>query len=183
MLESAMLSVTRRLLIEHGYDGMTVEAVAKAAGTGKAALYRRWPGKSELVIAAVRALQAPVVVPDTGSLRGDLLECARHYTSGHEEAALVMGALLSDATRHPELGKAAYDAIGAPPAAALAAVIRRWTDRGVIKASAPIELIGGLLPAIAFRNVVMRRTRLDVGTAETLIDGVLLPALTAGQVD
>ena len=60
-------------LTEHGYGRVSMEAVAKRAGVGKSALYRRWPSEQDMVIAALAELSVPAAeVPDTGSLRGDL---------------------------------------------------------------------------------------------------------------
>ena len=177
-VESAILQATRDLLVERGFAGMTVEAVARAAGSGKAAVYRRWPSKTALVVAAVRALDTPSTIPDTGTLRGDLLECALHYSSVGRTPARVLASLLSELSRDPELRQAAYEAIGAHPAAALAAVLDRWVARGEIPASVPVGLLTGIIPAVAFRTVVLRQQALDPQTAADLVDHVMLPALS-----
>jgi AcrR family transcriptional regulator len=176
-LEAAILNATQDLLIEHGFAATTVEAVARAAGTGKAAVYRRWPSKIDLVIAAVQALQSPPAVPDTGTLRGDLLECAMHFVQPHRRPALVLAGVLNEIGRNNDLRDAAYEAIGKPPAAAFAAVLQRWQARGQVAASAPADLLAGIVPAAAFRNVVFRRRALDHQTAVDLVDFVLLPAV------
>jgi AcrR family transcriptional regulator len=177
--DAAILRATQDLLIEHGFEGMTVEMVARAAGTGKAALYRRWPSKSALVVAAVRDLHGPTDVPDTGTLRGDLLVCALHYTRGDDRTALIMAGLLTAASRDPELRAASTEVIGAPRAAMFRGVIRTWIDRGVVTADAPVDVIASIVPSVAFGRVVMSRELMDVTTAEDLVDRVLLPALGA----
>ena len=177
-LDAAILNAAQDLLIEHGYTETTVEAVARAAGTGKAAVYRRWPAKTDLVIAAVRALQSPPVVPDTGTLRGDLLACALHFVQPDRRPALVLAGILNELGRNDELRKAAYEAIGKPPAMAFAAVLDRWAARGQVTSSAPVGLLAGIVPAAAFRSVVFRRQSLDLQTATDLVDFVLLPAVS-----
>jgi AcrR family transcriptional regulator len=74
-LESALLEAAWNELVEVGFAGLTMESVAARAKTGIAVLYRRWTNKDQLVFAAIeRYSQAhPVEIPDTGSLRGDLL--------------------------------------------------------------------------------------------------------------
>ena len=176
-LEAAILDATQDLLIEHGFAAPTVEAVARAAGTGKAAVYRRWPSKIDLVVAAVQALQSPPAVPDTGTLRGDLLECALHFVQPDRRPALVLAGVLNEIGRNDNLRQAAYEAIGKPPAVAFAAVLERWRARGEITSSAPTELLAGIVPAAAFRSVAFRRRALDHQTAVDLVDFVLLPAL------
>jgi AcrR family transcriptional regulator len=176
-LEAAILDATQDLLIEHGFAATTVEAVARAAGTGKAAVYRRWPSKIDLVIAAVQALQTPPVVPDTGTLRGDLLACALHFVQADRRPALVLAGVLNELGRHDDLREAAFEAIGKPPAVAFVAVLERWRARGQVAPSAPADLLAGIVPAAAFRSVAFRRRALDHRTATDLVDFVLLPAL------
>jgi AcrR family transcriptional regulator len=74
-LEEAILDAAWSELSEVGYDRVTMEGVAQRAGTSKAVLYRRWPGRAPLLLAAFRRVVTPVAetVPDTGSLRGDLV--------------------------------------------------------------------------------------------------------------
>jgi AcrR family transcriptional regulator len=82
-LETALLDAAWAELAERGYDELTMDAVATRAGTSRAVLYRRWPGKSELVMAALvhQAKVDPVVVPDTGSLGGDVRALMREANS------------------------------------------------------------------------------------------------------
>src|SRR3978361_1695796 len=72
--EAELLAVTLQLLQEHGYDRLTLDAVATSAHARKATLYRRWPTKAELVLAAfVEGTRQVAIDPDTGTLRDDLL--------------------------------------------------------------------------------------------------------------
>jgi AcrR family transcriptional regulator len=74
-LEAALLDATWAELVEVGFAKLTMESVACRAGTGIAVLYRRWDNKDQLVLAALEHYRSshPVDVPDTGTLRGDLL--------------------------------------------------------------------------------------------------------------
>ena len=74
-LEAALLAAAWDELVEAGFAKLTMESVAARAKTGVAVLYRRWPSKHDLVIAAIGdyGRRHPVEVPDTGSLRGDML--------------------------------------------------------------------------------------------------------------
>src|ERR1700733_10667549 len=78
-LESALLDAVWAELADRGYDELTIDAVATRAQTSRAVLYRRWPGKPELVLAALvhQAKTEPVARPDTGSLRGDVVALLR----------------------------------------------------------------------------------------------------------
>ncbi|GAA3267864.1 MULTISPECIES: TetR/AcrR family transcriptional regulator [Dactylosporangium] len=74
-LEAAILDAAWDELVAAGYARLTMESVATRAGTGIAVLYRRWANKDELVLAALEHYRTshPVALPDTGTLRGDLL--------------------------------------------------------------------------------------------------------------
>jgi AcrR family transcriptional regulator len=74
-LESALLTAAWEEITEVGFGKLTMESVAARAKTGVAVLYRRWPNKHDLVIAAIRHYgdTHPVAQPDTGSLRGDMI--------------------------------------------------------------------------------------------------------------
>ncbi|MCS7484422.1 TetR/AcrR family transcriptional regulator [Umezawaea endophytica] len=77
-LEEAILQAAVEELTESGYPGLTMDRVAKRAGTNKNAIYRRWPNRAALGIAAYHRLTTTTVeVPDTGELRGDVLELLR----------------------------------------------------------------------------------------------------------
>src|SRR5471030_783788 len=74
----AVLNATMAALVEHGYESLNVEDIARRAGVHKTTVYRRWPTKAELVADAVRERSVDrVEVPDTGSLAGDLQALAR----------------------------------------------------------------------------------------------------------
>jgi AcrR family transcriptional regulator len=74
-LEGAILDAAWQELEDVGFPRLTMESVARRARTSVPVLYRRWAGKEALVIAAIERYRAthPVDIPDTGSLRGDLL--------------------------------------------------------------------------------------------------------------
>ena len=74
-LESALLTAALDELVEVGYARLTMESVARRAGTSEPVLYRRWPNKDQLVLAAMEHYRNvnPITLPDTGALRGDLL--------------------------------------------------------------------------------------------------------------
>ena len=74
-LEAALLEAAWAELVEVGFGKLTMESVAARAKTGVGVLYRRWPRKDDLVLAAIadHGRSNPVEIPDTGSLRGDML--------------------------------------------------------------------------------------------------------------
>src|SRR6202050_2032008 len=71
--EHAIIEATLDLFAEQGFEGVCVEAVAARAGVGKATIYRRWPNKEELLLAALGALKSPYPEPKGASARDDLV--------------------------------------------------------------------------------------------------------------
>jgi len=106
-LENALLTAAWEELSEAGFAAFTMESVASRAGTGVAVLYRRWANKDELAIAALGhyGRDRPVVVPDTGSLREDLLALMRAVNEGRAGFITVVSAafagLMSSSGRTP----------------------------------------------------------------------------------
>jgi AcrR family transcriptional regulator len=82
-LEDALLDAAWQELQEQGYSGTTYDAVAARAGTSKPVLYRRWPGKADLVVAAMHhaGLFVRRALPDTGSLRDDVITSLRDFNA------------------------------------------------------------------------------------------------------
>ncbi|MFB4305169.1 TetR/AcrR family transcriptional regulator [Actinomadura sp. GTD37] len=95
-LEDALLAAAWDELVDTGFAALTMERVALRAGTSRAVLYRRWPGKTDLVVAAIRHRREtdPVVAPDTGGLRGDLIALMRSSTRRRIDLATMIGAQL-----------------------------------------------------------------------------------------
>ena len=96
-LEAALLEAAWQELVEAGFARLTMESVAARAKTGVAVLYRRWHSKDDLVIAAIRhyGTAHPVEVPDTGSLRGDLIALLTSLGSARVTFAAIVSAVFS----------------------------------------------------------------------------------------
>jgi AcrR family transcriptional regulator len=96
-LEAALLQAAWDELVEAGFARLTMESVAARARTGVAVLYRRWPCKDDLVLAAIQHYNAthPVEIPDTGSLRGDMIALLGGLGSGRVAFAAVVSAAFS----------------------------------------------------------------------------------------
>jgi AcrR family transcriptional regulator len=99
-LEGALLSAAWEELVDVGFARLTMESVAARAKTGVAVLYRRWPNKDDLVIAAIGQYGRThrIEVPDTGSLRGDLLAVLGNLSDGRTSFTAVVSATFSGLT-------------------------------------------------------------------------------------
>jgi AcrR family transcriptional regulator len=180
-----ILAAAIDVLAETGFDGMTIDMVAARAKAGKATLYRRWPSKADLVLDAVACMKAddivPAAIPDTGTLRGDLIALIKpHSISEGTKKLQVMAGLVTMLSRSPELADAANNAIIEPRAALNRLLMRRAIDRGEISPDADVDTLATLMPAmVAFRLLVQRKP-VDPDFLVSLIDGVLLPAAGVG---
>jgi len=96
-LEAAILDAAWDELADTGFAKLTMESVAARAKTGVAVLYRRWPRKDQLVIAALNHYGAthPVEMPDTGSMRGDMLALLASVSDGRRAFTAVMTAVFA----------------------------------------------------------------------------------------
>jgi AcrR family transcriptional regulator len=104
-LEEAILRAAVEELTEVGYSGLNMDRVARRAGTNKNAIYRRWPSRAALGVAAYRRLvSGSVRLPDTGTLRGDALELLRQVNCGlSAPRSDILRALLAGVGDDPEL--------------------------------------------------------------------------------
>jgi len=96
-LEAALLEAAWQELVEVGFARLTMESVAARAKTGVAVLYRRWHSKDDLVLAAIRhyGTTYPVDIPDTGSLRGDMIALLSSFSSARVSFAATVSAVFS----------------------------------------------------------------------------------------
>ncbi|GAA2483446.1 TetR/AcrR family transcriptional regulator [Streptomyces gobitricini] len=142
-IDHAVLAAARGLLAEVGYSRVTMDATAARAGVGKAAIYRRFGSKAELLFAASVHDMSIEPPPDTGSLRGDLHALARliHERLGNPLARQVTPALMAEMVRSPELAARLQQTFVAQQRADFAALLERAERRG--------ELPRPLDPALA----------------------------------
>jgi AcrR family transcriptional regulator len=177
-----ILDAALEVLAETGYDGMTIDMVAARAKAGKATLYRRWPSKAELIIDAVACMKRNENdlshLPDTGSLRGDLIALIKPLSIKDGEKKLqIMAGLMSMLSRDPGLADAANAAIVEPRAAANRTLMLRAIARGEISADCDIDVLSLISPSMAAYRVLILRKPVDRAFLVSLIDGVLMPAV------
>jgi AcrR family transcriptional regulator len=177
--EREMLSVTLRLLQHGGFDGVTVEAIAVAAHSSKATIYRRWPCKADLVVAAVvEGIPEISDPPDTGTLRGDLLHLGNILCDHVNRQSSTLRAVIGEASRQPALNDALQSQLLDHREGVVEHVLRRAVDRGEIDGAAITNELRDLLPGyLLYRSVVSNRppTR---QTVQALVEEALLPSLT-----
>ena len=177
--EAELLEVTLRLLQEHGYDGLTVDAVAMTARASKATVYRRWPSKAELVLAAfIKGTGQVAVPPDTGTLRGDLLRVGQLVCEQVRQHASTIRAVLVEVSRNRALNDVMQHQFFDQRKALIQHILQQAVDRGEIDRAAMRNDLWDLLPGyLIFRSIIVGRppTR---RTVQALVDDVVIPSLT-----
>jgi AcrR family transcriptional regulator len=182
--DADILEAAIDVLAETGFDGMTIEMVAARAKAGKATVYRRWASKSDLVIDAVACMKAApgpggtTVLPDTGTLRGDLVAMIRpHSIQDNEKKLRVMAGIVSLLADSPELAAAVNTAIVQPRVEINRRLLQRAIDRGEIAADVDVDNLALLSPSmVAYRTIIMKQP-VDREFLLGLVDGVVLPAV------
>ncbi|HME77345.1 MAG TPA: TetR/AcrR family transcriptional regulator [Mycobacterium sp.] len=176
--EAELLAVTLRLLQQHGYDRLTLEAVAASAHASKATMYRRWPSKAELVLAAfLEGIRQVAVPPDTGTLRGDLLQLGDGVCRQARAHASTIRAVLVEVSRNPALNDAMQHQFLDQRQALMRHILAQAVERGEIQAAAITDELWDLLPGyLIFRSILPNRPPTH-HTVAALVDNVLLPSL------
>ncbi len=177
--ETELLAVTLQLLQEHGYDRLTVDAVAAQAHASKATVYRRWPSKAELVLAAfIEGIRQIAVPPDTGTLRNDLLRMGELICQQGQQHASTIRAVLVEVSRNPALNDVMQNQFLEQRKALIHDVLRQAVDRGEIDAAAINDELWDLLPGyLIFRSIIQNRPPTQ-DTVQALVDEVIIPSLT-----
>ena len=173
--DAAILEAAAELFADQGFEGMSVDAVAQHAGVSKATIYRRYPGKVELCMAASRHLcarQVPVV--DTGTVRDDLREHARALARLLRTTVVgrAVPQMVADAARNPELADA-YRKFTAERRATIAAAVGRGVERGELPATADGDLAAEMLSGTVFYRHLIARGSLGPRFADAVADAVI----------
>ena len=163
-------------LAEHGYAGLSIDAVARRAAVGKAAIYRRWPSKRHMVLALVADVAtAADLFPDTGSLEGDvraLLTTAVEQLR-HPLVARIVPDLLAEAARDSSFGAAMYQATGAVRRQRAIDLLRRAGARGELSGEIDEVLAPDLLAAPLYWRMTVTRQPFDERDLERLLRATL----------
>ena len=155
--DRAILRAATELLAERGLAGMSIEEVAARAGVGKATVYRRWRSRGALALDAfVREFQGLQPVPDTGTLRGDLLATLRAWVQAVTRTPMrkVLLGLVAEAQHDPALAEAWRTQVMEPLRARRTVMIKRAVDRGEIPASTDPDVVLDLLYGASYHRLL-----------------------------
>ena len=168
------------LLAEVGYDRLTMDAVAARARAAKTTIYRRWPGKAELVVDALNSLKGAPEVPDTGSLRQDLRALAGSITSAESKfGAQVTIGMVNALAHDAELRRVFGEKFTAPRMAGFRTVFEQAVARGEMPGGHDLDLLARLFPALALQQLATSGELPGTQFACQIMDEVVYPLATA----
>src|ERR1700739_4498833 len=158
-------------LAETGYARMSMDAVARRARAGKAAIYRRWSSQPAMVLAMVSQVAAnPPDFPDTGSLRGDILGLLELSSSAFRSPTIsrIVPDLLAEGSRDPEFGDAMFRAVGQPRRELGREMVVRAIERGELAEDVDMEIALDLIPSPLYWRLAVTRGEVSDAYLERL---------------
>lgn len=174
-IHDAVLDATADLLSQVGYARLTLEEVARRAGTTKPSIYRRWRGKQELVLAALeRRLDSAALAPDSGCVVCDLVDGVGVFVEAFRRMPPgVLGALLADCAEQPALRAACALRLFSPPRAVVGEVVERAKARRDLRADLDAELAVDLLGSFVHYRAVFGHAATDRAAVEEVVATLL----------
>ena len=170
-LEQAIYQAVLDQLEAIGYARLTMEGVAACARTGKAALYRRWPRKEDLVVDALdHAMPSLAELPDTGSLRDDLLVLLRRTAAiANSATGCALRCLLAEVDREHPFARLLHERVFEP---------RKHTFEAVLERAAG-QLVADAGPALVMQRFLAEGPPVPDDFVVAVLDEVVLPLLRA----
>jgi AcrR family transcriptional regulator len=174
--DRAIIEAALSLFGESGPEGLCIEKVAARAGVGKATIYRRWPGKEELLLDAIAALQAPLPEPAGRSVREDLVTVlsVMRDNIADPRRAREFALLLGEGAKYPRLMARYVETILEPRREVIRSVLRRGVATGELRASTDIEAALFMLTGAVIGRGKYDPSSMPPGYVERVVDELLL---------
>lgn len=170
----AVLEATLASLSEEGWSRLSMEGIARRAGVGKAAIYRRWKSLEEVLTAAVDGLVAGIDIPDEGSIEADLLELMHQAVELYRGVSgRMMPGLVAAMAQHESVARAVRKGFLAPRRRALRQVLERAVARGELRGDLDRELALDFLGGPLFYRLLVTGGPLDDTLARGTVDVML----------
>jgi AcrR family transcriptional regulator len=162
-IDDAVLRATVELIGDAGYADLSVEAIARRAGTSKPAIYRRWPSKAHLVHEAVFPLGDATALPVTGSLTGDVREMLRRTANvlNTPAARAALPGLVGEMAADPTLHSALLERFGDILTRGMGTYLADAADRGEVRADVTAPDLAEAIAGLTFVALLNRGVALD----------------------
>lgn len=181
VLERAILEAALEQLSTVGWTGLTMEGVAAGAQTGKAAVYRRWPSKEDLVVHALQAgLPSLDSAPDLGSVREDLLQLCRQVREAmFSRPGFALRSVLHecDTATAERFHDVIFEGVISPVVKLISEVVRRGIERGEVRSGGGDSYVCDVIPAMLMYRSKVCGSEWPDEEFEGLIDQVMVPLL------
>jgi AcrR family transcriptional regulator len=173
--EQAILDAALEAIADRGVDGVHCEDVAARAGVGKATLYRRWPGKEDLLIAAFASLKSPLPEPRGESAREDLIAMLGVMAADADDPryARQFALLHDEGDRYPRLVKRFKEQVVEPRRELIRSVLRRGIATGELRPDTDIEVAMLMLTGAVMARGKHDTTPAEPGFAARVVDELL----------
>src|SRR6266705_256527 len=178
-LERAIFDAVLDELQRVGLTGLTMEGVAHCAHTGKAALYRRWPCKEDLVVDALHyTLPSPADLPDHGNVRDDVLDLLRRTTAMvNSPTGCALQGLMAELDRDRPFARVVHERVLQPRKQMFLAVLQRGVDRGEVRPGAISHLVAQVGPAMVMQRFLGDGGPVPDDYVVSVVDDVVMPLL------
>ena len=176
-IDTAVVRATLAVLGESGYGRLTLDEVARRAGTTKPAIYRRWSSRQRLVLAALGQRLGEARAPDTGCTLCDLDECLKLFVAAFRRMPPgVIGPLFADCAGDRELRAAFMTTLFDPPRAAVRETLERAHARGDLRDEVDLDLVLDLVGSLVHYRALFGHaptSDVDIESAvEALLQGI-----------
>jgi AcrR family transcriptional regulator len=168
-LSDAILDAALRVLGREGYGGFSIAAVASEAGVHRPAIYRRWPNKADLAVAAIERLRPAPADIASGDVRTDLVAYLVDAGCSSDEVYDLALRLHNDLGAHPDLSEAVQQQIALPRRRLVTGILQRGIDAGQLRADLDTELAIDLLYGLLYARK-NRAPALSPGEIERYVD-------------
>jgi AcrR family transcriptional regulator len=173
-IDAAALAATLAVLDEVGYGRLALEEVARRAGTTKPAIYRRWPSRQQLVLAALGQRLGQVSAPDFNCTLCDIDECLKLFVAAFRRMPPdVIGPLFADCAGDRELRAAFMTTLFDPPRAAVRETLERAYARGDLRDDVDLELILDLIGSLVHYRALFGHARTTNAEIERAVEALL----------
>ncbi len=173
--ERAIIDAALCVFAEHGVEGLCIEKVAAKAGVGKATIYRRWPGKEDLLLDALAALKAPLPEPRGESVRGDLVDLMETMAADYADPrrAREFALLLGEGAKFPRLMARYTEAVVEPRREVIRSVLRRGVESGDLRPDIDVEVALFMLTGAIIGRGKHQPEGVSAGYARRVVDELL----------
>jgi AcrR family transcriptional regulator len=173
--DQAIIDAALCVFAEHGVEGLCIEKVAAMAGVGKATIYRRWPGKEDLLLDALAALKTPLPEPRGDSVREDLVALMQTMASDYADPrrAREFALLLGEGAKYPRLMAKYTGTVLEPRREVIRSVLRRGIASGELRPDVDVDVALFMLTGAVIARGKDQPEAISASYAQRVVDELL----------